>query len=74
MRATPTPSDLKWDDMVMVLKNLGYELLTGRGSRRKFYNRDKDLVISCHEPHPRSEVDKGCLVDVLDHLETNGLI
>lgn len=72
--AKPTPSDFKWDDLCKVLRVLGYQLLKNSGSRRKFYNKDKDLLISCHEPHPSSEVDKGCVADVVEHLRSNGLI
>lgn len=72
--ASPTPSNSKWDELVTVLRHLGYKQLNNSGSRRKFYNRDKDLLIICHQPHPRSEVDKGCIADVVDHLKTNGLL
>ena len=73
----PPPSDFTWDELCAVLKGLGYRQLkqgkTG-GSRRKFFNDEKVLLISCHEPHPRSEVDKGCLAEVAEHLKTNGFI
>lgn len=72
--ATPTPAQFKWDELVSLLKHLGYKQLNNSGSRRKFYNRDKDSLIICHEPHPRSEVDKACIVEVVDRLKTHGLI
>lgn len=72
--ATPTPAHFKWDDLVSLLGHLGYTQQKNSGSRRKFYNSAKDLLISCHEPHPKSEVDKGCIVQVVDHLKANGLI
>ena len=74
LQANPPPSDYKWSDLVSVLKGLGYRLVTGSGSRRKFYNRERDLLIICHEPHPSPDVDKGCIVDVVHHLKTNGVI
>lgn len=73
----PIPADVKWVEIVYLLKQLGYDLLkpgkTG-GSRRKFYNRDKDILICCHEPHPKPDVDKGCISDIVKHLKENGLI
>lgn len=74
LRAKPPPANFTWDELCSLLARLGYELLNGNGSRRKFYNRDRDLLISCHEPHPRPEVDKGCIVDVVTHLIENGVI
>lgn len=77
MRRRPPPADVTWEEFSGVLKSLGYEMLkrTGTGgSRRKFYNREKDALICCHEPHPRPEVDKGCIADVIDHLTACGLI
>ena len=72
--ASPTPSDFKWEDLVTLLKHLGYRQLKNSGSRRKFFNEKLNLVISCHEPHPSPNVDKGCIVDVVEHLQTNGVI
>jgi hypothetical protein len=50
------PKDFTWDEMVKLLHNLGFEDVenskTG-GSRRKFYNMDKNIVINLHKPHPR---------------------
>lgn len=71
---TPPPSDLKWDDLCALLKSLGYEIKTGAGSRRKFVHKVTKAIISCHEPHPSPDVDKGCIVDIVQHLKDNGLI
>lgn len=68
--ATPTPADIKWDELTGVLKYLGYELGKGSGSRRKFYHKGKDALIICHQPHPSPDVDKGCIADVVEHLRT----
>lgn len=67
--ATPTPSDIKWAELSGVLIHLGYKLLKGGGSRRKFYHKGKDALIICHEPHPSPDVDKGCIADVVEHLK-----
>lgn len=70
------PKDFTWDELVRLLKVLGYEeaksAKTG-GSRRRFVH-DTAAMISLHRPHPRNEL-KGYQVDlVLDVLTKEGLI
>ena len=72
--ATPPPSDLKWTELKAVLEHLGYKMLKNSGSRRKFYHSEKQALIICHEPHPSPSVDKGCVVDVVEHLRANGFL
>lgn len=75
--AVPPPSDLKWTELKGILEHLGYRLLKrgkSGGSRRKFYHEGKDALISCHQPHPSPNVDKGCVVDVVNHLKEHGFI
>jgi|LSQX01.1.fsa_nt_gb predicted RNA binding protein YcfA (HicA-like mRNA interferase family) len=71
---TPPVPDLTWRELTSVLGQLGYRLLNGKGSRRKFHNAELDLLIICHEPHPQLHVDKGCIRDVVEHLKHNGLV
>lgn len=70
----PPPSDLKWDELQGLLEHLGYKMLNGNGSRRKFYHAEKGAMIICHEPHPLPCVDKGCVVDVVQTLRDYGFI
>jgi len=73
----PTPADVKWSELKSLLEHLGFQMLpTGKtgGSRRKFYHKGKDALISCHCPHPSPDVDKGCVDDVVEHLRAYGLI
>jgi len=72
--ATPPPSNVKWIDLKSMLEHLGYKMLTGNGSRRKFYNQEKNDLIICHEPHPSPDADKGCVADVVEHLRKHGFI
>lgn len=65
----PTPSDIKWNELQSILEGLGYKMITNSGSRRKFYNEERDALIVCHKPHPTSIVDKGCVADVAEHLK-----
>lgn len=74
LQSVPTPSDIRWSELTNILSSFGYELLKGKGSRRKFYNKTIDRLICCHEPHKPECVDKGCVDDVVEHLRENGLI
>ena len=74
MSASPTPSDIRWDELAGVLVHLGYKVLNNSGSRRKFYNPTTGVVISCHKPHPGSIVAKYCVEEVIEHLKQQGLI
>lgn len=72
--ARPTPADIKWTELRSFLEHLGYQMLAGRGSRRKFFHEAKDALIICHEPHPRPTVDKGCIAYIVDHLKLHQLV
>lgn len=72
--AKPTPSDFKWEELKRVLEHFHYQMLTGSGSRRKFYNAEINALIICHAPHPSPNVDKGCIDDVVEHLKRHGFI
>jgi len=74
LTATPTPANVKWDELKSALEHLGYTMLTGSGSRRKFFHSEKNDLIICHAPHPLPDVDKGCIADVVEHLKSNGFI
>ena len=74
IKTKPTPSNVKWDELVLALKHLGYRVILGKGSRRKFYCVDKDHVISLHRPHPGNEVKPCYVKDVREKLEEIGLI
>lgn len=70
----PIPADIKWNELKSVLEHLGYTMINGSGSRRKFYHKEKDVLIICHEPHPSPDVDKGCVADIVEHLKSQGFL
>jgi hypothetical protein len=74
LSAKPPPADLKWDELKAILEHFGYEMLKGAGSRRKFYHKEKDALIICHQPRPSPNVDKGCIADIAAHLKSHGFI
>jgi len=63
-RLQSRPKDFSWDDAVTLLAQCGFRCLKKPGSRRRFINEEKDLVLSMHEPHPQ-RVLKPYLVDRL---------
>lgn len=69
LSATPPPANIKWEELQNLLTSLGYKMLTGSGSRRKFYHKEQDDLIILHCPHPSPDVDKGAISDVISHLK-----
>ena len=74
MTRSPTPGDIKWNDVVGLLTSLGYKMLKNSGSRRKFFHATNKDVISCHEPHPSPDVGKCTIDDIVQHLRELGHI
>lgn len=74
MCRNPVPGDIKWVDLQAALTHLGYKVINGRGSRRKFFHEKKNALIICHEPHPSPDVAKGCIEDVVEHLKMHKFI
>ena len=74
IKAKPTPSNIKWDEVAAALKHLGYKEITNSGSRRKFFNAEKNNMISLHRTHPGNEVKPCYIKDVRETLEEIGLI
>ncbi|MES2298832.1 MAG: type II toxin-antitoxin system HicA family toxin [Pseudomonadota bacterium] len=72
--AKPSPADLKWDELKATLEHFGYKMFKGAGSRRKFYHKERDALIICHQPHPSPNVDKRCVADIAAHLKARGFI
>ena len=54
--ARPTPTNITWDEVIGLLKHLGFEAKNNDGSRRRFCQPVTGLVISLHQPHPQPEI------------------
>ena len=74
LNSKPTPSDVKWDELKAVLKHLGFEMLTNKGSRRKFVHLETKEIISLHEPHPQPEIKTYVIKQVVEQLQMSGRI
>lgn len=69
--ADPPPKDLRWDDLVRLVKALGGEVKAGRGSRFRMAVLDQRWVI--HRPHPQPVLKRYQIQDVRERLETLGV-
>jgi len=68
------PRDFTWNELVTVLKGLGYaELKRGKssGPRRRFVH-ETAATISIHEPHPGNELKAYQVELVLETLTQEG--
>ncbi|MCC5845096.1 MAG: type II toxin-antitoxin system HicA family toxin [Verrucomicrobia bacterium] len=69
------PKDFTWDELCKLLKNKGFQLLSGSGSRYKFvYDGPGKEVISLHKPHPGNIVKKYVLENVETKLREMSLL
>jgi hypothetical protein len=57
----PPRKDLTFKELTTLLLSLDFEKIEGSGSAVKFYNKEKDLLINLHKPHP-SDILKVYLV------------
>lgn len=68
------PKDFKWSELVSCLEHLGFELLNGKGSRRKFFHKGMRRVVTIHEPHPQSILKSYQIESVINTLKEMELI
>jgi len=68
------PSDLTWDEFVVVLGHFGFRCESGKGSRRAFIHADSGRILYFHEPHPRKTVLVCYIKQTIQHLKENGLM
>ena len=67
-------SVLKWDELATLLKSLGFELIHGAGSRRKFWHQSSNTLINLHQPHPQPELKRYQKTLVLEALQNGGFL
>ena len=48
----PPRKDLTFKELTTLLLSLDFEKIEGAGSAVKFYNKEKNLLINLHKPHP----------------------
>ena len=63
---TPPRKDLTFKELSSLLNSLDFEKIEGSGSAVKFYNKEKDLLINLHKPHP-SDILKVYIIKQIQH-------
>jgi len=48
----PTKKDLTFSELETLLLSCNFIKIEGAGSAVKFYNKQKDILINLHKPHP----------------------
>ena len=51
-RLLAKPMDYTWDELLLLMIALGFELRTSGGSGRKFFDPATKALFFLHEPHP----------------------
>ena len=75
-RLQQRPRDFTWDELVRLLTGFGYrQARPGRtgGSRRRFVHPLHPTII-LHRPHPRNTLKMYQIYQVVEILQTEGLI
>jgi hypothetical protein len=67
----PVQSGILWQDIEVMLKNLGAEISERKGSRICISLNGIDAVF--HRPHPRKETDKGAVSSMRRFLREAGV-
>jgi predicted RNA binding protein YcfA (HicA-like mRNA interferase family) len=71
-RLLTRPKDFTWSELESLLKSLGFELIKGKGSRRKFFNHENKILINLHEPHPEKILKRYMIDQVIGKLKELG--
>jgi predicted RNA binding protein YcfA (HicA-like mRNA interferase family) len=76
-RLRQRPRDFTWDELVRLLRRLGFERAKGgktSGSRQRFVQEASGLTVSLHKPHPGKELKRYQIDQLLEFLTREGMI
>lgn len=68
-RLCSKPKDFTYQELVTLLKAMGFTEEKGSGSRRKFFNQASGKLINLHQPHPGNILKKYALEQVIEKLK-----
>jgi len=68
----PIRSNIRWNDIENLVKDLGGNIKQGRGSRVMFELNEK--IGRFHQPHPQPEIKKYVVKDLRDFLKAAGIL
>jgi predicted RNA binding protein YcfA (HicA-like mRNA interferase family) len=67
------PKDFEWSELKALLKGLGFEEVSGTGSRVKFHDPKSGRIINLHRPHPGNVVKQYIFDRVIEELKDRGI-
>ena len=68
-----TGASFTWDEACQLMRLCGFEIKSAtRGSGRKFYHAEKNIMVRLHEPHPGNEMKGYAKRDLADALRSVG--
>jgi len=73
-RLLSKPKDLEWSEIVSLLESMGFEIVRGKGSRRKFKHKETNALISLHEPHPNKIMKIYAIEEITTTLKEGGFL
>ena len=71
------PKNFSWQELAALLNLLGFIEMQNKktgGSRRKFFNKEKNLIINLHKPHPSPYLKEYAVKQIQTKLKEEGLI
>jgi len=70
MRSVPTPTDIRWKEIVSLLSALEIDRIERSGSRVQLVKGTHSMVV--HRPHPRPEARRDTVRDIVKFIERTG--
>ena len=70
MQATPTPVDIRWEEIRSLLNALGVNLVERAGSRVQLVKGTDSIVV--HRPHPRPVANRHTVRDIAKFIHGIG--
>jgi len=61
-----------WNSLLTLMKQLGFQVIEGAGSRVKFIKGD--FLVSIHRPHPEKELKAYAIKQIKQSFEDENLI
>ena len=71
MRARPTPTGIRWANIVAMLKAAGVDISERSGSRVLLKKGAERMIV--HRPHPGPDMSRGAVRAIVAFLETAGV-
>jgi hypothetical protein len=68
------PRDFTYNDLIRLLRGLGYKELQGSGSRVVFHNEEIKHNIKLHKPHPGNVLERYQIDLIIQELKLKNLL